>query len=77
MVDKTLYLSTIRPSKDLLQYAFARKEIKFCHDSLGNPIPTDTCRIQYILNPDKKGLKKLIRNGDFSMSGKYVKMSEP
>ncbi len=63
----TLYWKRIRPSDDLLKYNFAREDIEVSD--------ADTTEI-YIMNPDKRGLKKLIRKGDFHTSGKYVKVSE-
>jgi hypothetical protein len=66
----TLYWERIKPSDDLLKYNFAREDIEVSGETL-----EDSTKI-YIMNPDKRGLKKLIRNGDFNISGKYVKLSK-
>lgn len=65
----TLYWKQVRPSDDLLKYNFAREDIEVSGEA-----DKDTTEI-YIMNPDKKGLKKLIRKGDFRTSGKFVKVS--
>ncbi len=77
LTNDTLIWREIHFSKDLLQYEFASEKVDYCEDSLGNLNNTDTCSSRIILNPTKKELNTLIREGKFEIEAQFIKKETP